>query len=130
MLCTNAIALTSFLAFWHGRKGEPLSVVGFLAYSLNFLQMLVLFVVAQIRVFGSVGKLCVASQQSAGTSNNALLMQTKALQLYIAVQYFKLALIIGTMCAFACYARCKWLDQLTQGRGPKCDSSQGESGHG
>ena len=53
MLVTNGIAFVSFEMFWYGHKGEPVSVTGSLVYVVNFINMLVLFVVCQIRVFES-----------------------------------------------------------------------------
>ena len=44
MLITNAVAFVSFLMFWFGNKGEVCSVAGSLLFVINFLQMIVLFV--------------------------------------------------------------------------------------
>ena len=52
-IVTNAIALIGSLSFWHGTKGDPLSVTGSLCYVCNCLQMPVLFVWAQILLFNS-----------------------------------------------------------------------------
>ena len=52
MLATNLIALVGGASFYHCEKGECLSVLGSLLYLLNFISMLVLFVYAQLLVFG------------------------------------------------------------------------------
>ena len=46
MLVTSAIAFTTFVAFWFGEKGEVVSVIGLIFYTINFVQMIGLFVYA------------------------------------------------------------------------------------
>ena len=53
VLYTNLIALVSFLCFYYGEKGMGISVIGSIAFALNLLQMIVLFIYAQVKVFNS-----------------------------------------------------------------------------
>merc|ERR1711957_728681 len=55
---TNIVALISALSFWHGTKGDPLSVTGSLCYLCNCLQMPVLFVMSQTLLFNSENQVC------------------------------------------------------------------------
>ena len=53
MLYSNVVGLTSLAMFIHGFKGTPISIIGSIAWILNFLQGIVLFFYAQATVFSS-----------------------------------------------------------------------------
>ena len=58
MAITNIVALVSWQMFWYGAKGEVISVIGFVIFAVNFIQMIGLFIVAQMRIFGEPSSLC------------------------------------------------------------------------
>ena len=64
------LALVGGAAFYYGEKGETVSVIGSLVYSLNFISMIALFVYAQVKVFSSQMSDCQALVPSSETKHS------------------------------------------------------------
>ena len=82
ILYTNLIALLSFLGFYHGEKGQTVSILGSLFFIFNFLQMLVLFIFTQVKIFSSDIREC---HSAAVDRNTGFVRQYDASLSYIVI---------------------------------------------
>ena len=99
VLYTNLLALISAISFFYFKKGGVVSVLGSIFLILNFIQMIVLFIYAQVKVFDSEIKNC---QSSAVDKNSAFVWQYWTILAYIIIQYTKLLIVISAVIFLSC----------------------------
>ena len=99
ILYTNIVALFSAIAFFYTSKGSTVSVLGSLFWIINFLQTIVLFIYAQVKIFDSDIREC---KSNAAESNSSFVWQFNSSLAYIIVQYVKLAIIVAAILYFRC----------------------------
>ena len=99
VLYTNLLALISAISFFYFRKGGVVSVLGSIFLILNFIQMIVLFIYAQVKVFDNDIKNC---QSNAVDKNSAFVWQYWTIIAYIIIQYTKLLIVISAVIFLTC----------------------------
>ena len=91
VLATNMVAFASIVGFYYFTKGETVSVVSGIAWLLNFVNSLIVFIYAQVTIYDDS---IVACKSLAAETNSTYVRSYDAALTHVIVQYVKLAIII------------------------------------
>ena len=100
---TNFIGLVSAIMFFYNDKGSTISVIGSLVWLLNILQGLVLFIVAQVRLWSSEIQACGKAIEGLSEDTSAYKWQQTAVFVHILLCYLQLMIVsLASIFAITC----------------------------